>query len=88
MIKISNTFGRRGNYQGLHFVFKHTNGRRFEMQFHTPLSIFIKNGINKFYEEFRTSTNKIRKNELARQMIERWAGFIPPDDWETIEDFE
>lgn len=88
VVKVANTFGKRGAYQGLHFVFKHSDGRVFELQFHTPQSIKIKNEIHEFYEEFRVSANKIRKNELARKMIEKWAGFIPPDDWKTIVDFK
>lgn len=87
VIRISNSFGKPGAYQGLHFVFGDSEGRIFELQFHTPQSIKIKNEIHPFYEEFRTASNGIRKSELARKMVEKWSGFIPPKDWEKIIDF-
>jgi hypothetical protein len=68
-------------------VFSDSEGRIFELQFHTSQSIKIKNEIHQFYEEYRVSNDQVRKSELARKMIEKWAGFTPPDNWKSITDF-
>jgi hypothetical protein len=37
-----------------------------------------------YYKEYRVSNDQVRKSELARKMIEKWAGVPPPDNWESI----
>ena len=87
LIKVKNTFGQPGAYQGLHYIYQHPDGRIFELQFHTPESIKIKNQAHKLYETSRVIEDKQLKKYLDQKMAEMWKDFEPPAGWSNIPDF-
>lgn len=87
LIKVKNTFGQPGAYQGLHYIYQHPNGRIFELQFHTPESIKIKNQAHKLYETSRVTEDKQLKKYLDQKMAEMWKDFEPPTGWSNILNF-
>lgn len=84
---VKKSFGQPGTYQGLHFVYKHQDGRVFERQFHTPESIRIKDAIHKAYEISRTTKDSQLKKYLDQNMADMWKKFEPPTGWKNVLNF-
>lgn len=72
MVEITNTIWDEDKpYRGINTLIQSPNGYIFELQFHTPNSIEIKEINHKLYEEQRlATTTKEEKIKLNRQMIE------------------
>lgn len=72
--KVKNTWKKGSAYRGINCTVEAPDGyhTRFELQFHTPESLELKEGkLHKLYEEARdVNTPLERKQELNRQMIE------------------
>lgn len=81
---LTNSFGKKGPYQGINATFTHPDGRIFELQFHTAESFEIKSKNHGLFEEARITFDKIKKNELERIMTEKWDGFTPPNGWDSL----
>lgn len=65
MIEVTNTFNVDGAYKGINTLVQDLDGYVFELQFHTPKSLEIKEINHKLYEEQRLdSTPNKRKAEL------------------------
>lgn len=73
-IKVKNTWRKNAVYRGINCTVEAPDGchTKFELQFHTPESLELKEGkLHKLYEEARdTNTPLERKRELNRQMVE------------------
>lgn len=69
MIEVTNTFESFGAYKGINTLVEDNTGYVFELQFHTPESLEIKEVNHKLYEEQRLdSTPMERKIELDKEM--------------------
>lgn len=59
----------------------------FELQFHTPQSLEVKEANHKLYEEARLAeTSKEMKKKLTNQMIENASSIGVPNEIERIKD--
>ena len=87
-VKVKNTWDTYSEdkpYRGLNTVFENPDGVRFELQFHTPESLFRKEFQNGLYEEQRDPrTPENRKAELGRQMHQYARGMQRPNGAERI----
>ena len=89
-IKVKNTWIQKSNpYKGVNCIFEHPNGQRFEMQFHTPESFELKNGImHKIYEEYRLSDTTVeRRIELESQMFKLTEELKAPKEISYIKNY-
>lgn len=70
VIKFSNTFGKDTPYWGLNLQLQTASGSKYEVQFHTQQSLFVKEYENHpLYEEFRDpNTTPERIKELGEMM--------------------
>ena len=86
LIDINNTWlDEKNPYNGLNTTFAASNGQRFEIQFHTPESLRIKEEMHKLYEEQRLETTPPqRKVELMQQMADMAEGMQVPAGIEKI----
>lgn len=76
-------------YRGVNTVVMTPDGFNFELQFHTPESLDIKEKIHPLYEEQRkTSTSLKRQAELKAQMQELTKSIPTPPGAETIIPFD
>lgn len=77
------------SYRGVNTVVTTPDGFNFELQFHTPESLAVKNKTHVLYEEYRKpSTSMARKKELEHQMKELTSSLEMPKDAETIIPFD
>lgn len=75
----------QASYRGLNTVVTTPDGFNFELQFHTPESLEVKNKTHLLYEEDRRpTTSQERRKELRRQMKALTSGLKTPKDAETI----
>ena len=86
LIDINNTWlDEKNPYNGLNTTFAAPNGQKFEIQFHTPESLRIKEEMHKLYEEQRLETTPPqRKVELMQQMADMAEGMQVPAGIEKI----
>lgn len=86
LIDINNTWlDEKNPYNGLNTTFAAPNGQKFEIQFHTPESLRIKEEMHKLYEEQRLETTPPqRKVELMQQMADMAEGMQAPAGIEKI----
>ena len=72
IVRVKNTLGdKTAAYRGLNTVVESPDGYKFELQFHTPESIDIKERVHKLYEKQRLdSTSAADKARLNAEMIE------------------
>ena len=86
LIDINNTWlDKKNPYNGLNTTFETPNGQKFEIQFHTPESLRIKEEMHKLYEEQRLETTPPqRKVELMQQMADMAEGMQAPAGIEKI----
>mgnify|MGYP001567973599 FL=1 len=73
-------------YDGYNSVYvNHETGERFEVQFHTPETLAIKNEVHAIYKEFQASPEgSPERLELWDRMQEAWEGYDKPPGWETL----
>ena len=86
LIDINNTWlDKKNPYNGLNTTFAAPNGQKFEIQFHTPESLRVKEEMHKLYEEQRLETTPPqRKVELMQQMADMAEGMQAPAGIEKI----
>lgn len=66
-------------------VFSTSDGFKFEVQFHTPESLAVKNKTHTLYEEARKTTTSLeRRKELYAEMKALACSLETPDGAETI----
>ncbi len=81
-LKVKNYWNVADNpYQGINVQATRADGQRYELQFHTPTSLQVKEGdLHTLYEEQRVSSDPARIAELSRQMqLAADAIPVPPD---------
>lgn len=88
LVRVKNTFNVvESNYKGVNTLFRDkASGQVFELQFHTPQSLEVKeHGMHKLYEEWRlVTTTKERAKELDAMMYELGKQIKMPDNIDTI----
>lgn len=87
LVKVKNTLQSTGvTYRGVNCQFETPDGFKFELQFHTPESLALKeNELHKLYEEQRLpDTDPKRRAELVRRMIELSDGLSTPPNIEEV----
>lgn len=86
VVEVNNTFNSTGPYRGVNTLVADKTGYVFELQYHTPESIKVKEINHKLYEEQRLdSTSAARKEELNAQMIKNASSIPIPANIEKIE---
>lgn len=90
VVRVKNTFEPDAPYKGINTIVQDPDGYNFELQFHTPQSFELKNGIlHELYEEERlVTTTPARKKELQKQMKEISDSIVFPDDVDKIKAFD
>lgn len=70
ILRVKNTLGNsKAAYRGLNTIIETSDGYKFELQFHTPESIDIKERVHKLYEVYRLdTTSEAEKLELDKKM--------------------
>lgn len=77
------------SYRGVNTVFSTSDGFKFEVQFHTPESLAVKNQTYTLYEEYRkATTTQERRIELEKEMRRITSSLKTPKDAETIIPFD
>ena len=87
VVKVKNTLKDTGvTYRGVNCQFETPDGFKFELQFHTPESLALKeNELHKLYEEARLpDTDPKRRAELVQRMIELSDGLTTPPNIEEV----
>lgn len=76
-LRIKNYWSKdAGPYRGLNVALTAPDGRKIELQFHTVDSLRIKSKTHKDYEEYRISSDNVRRRELWDRMV-RMSRTIP-----------
>lgn len=85
-IKVKNFWiNKRDPYNGINCTFKTQEGQRFEVQFHTPESYNVKDGMHKDYEAWRILDPTSEKAKTIRKkMMEQSQGMEVPAYIEEI----
>lgn len=87
VVEIINTFSSNGPYKGINTLLADGTGYVFELQFHTPESVAVKELNHKLYEEQRLdSTSAERKEKLTTEMIQNAASIPIPKNIEEIKE--
>ncbi len=77
--KFTNYFAQGGPYRGLNTVWiNQKTGVRFELQFHTPESLKIKEQNHVDYDVERVTTDQQKRQALDDKMIGRYTNFMAP----------
>ncbi|WP_056828349.1 minor capsid protein [Psychrobacillus sp. FJAT-21963] len=79
--KIKNSWNNKSNpYKGINCIFISPDNQKFELQFHTPESFELKNGImHKLYEEYRLdTTSSERKKQITHEMFQLSSNLTKP----------
>lgn len=86
IVRVKNTLkDPYASYRGVNTVIESPDGYKFELQFHTPKSLEIKEINHKLYEEQRLdTTSKERKAELAKEMSKNAMAIPTPKDIDDI----
>lgn len=86
VVRVKNTLkDPYASYRGVNTVVEAPGGYKFELQFHTPKSLEIKEINHKLYEEQRLdTTSKERKAELAKEMSKNAMAIPTPKDIDGI----
>lgn len=77
VVKLKNYWGNADD-AGINGVFE-KDGRRFELQFHTPKTFELKTKLHGQYEAFRESTDDAERARLWDEMAAEYANVAPPD---------
>ena len=84
IIKVKNTWEKGSNYKGINTTLK-KDKLNFEMQYHTDLSLQVKEKLHILYEEERLITTSLeRKKELKEEMIKLSESIPEPKGVEKI----
>lgn len=71
-------------YQGINVAVTSPDGQKFELQFHTPESLAVKDRIHPMYEQFRVSKDNNKRAQLWNEMTELAATIPVPSNVEAI----
>lgn len=87
MVEVVNTLKDTDvEYRGINTLVRTPKGYTFELQFHTPQSLEIKEVNHLLYEEQRLSiTPESRKTELGREMLKNASNIVTPNSIEKID---
>lgn len=90
VVEVKNTLMRENApYRGINTLVKDTDGYVFELQYHTPQSLLIKEQNHVLYEEARLlSTTEDKRQALIYRMMENSKGIKTPLGVERIRDIE
>ena len=89
VIEVVNTFPEQTSYRGINTLMSGPQGYVFEIQYHTPQSLQIKNINHELYEEERLpSTSDERRIELKAQMQNNSSRIECPKNAEAIQNVE
>ena len=85
--RVKNFWGPGDGYQGINAVFVSPSGQAFELQFHTPESLSMKEEeCHSSYEKFRTATDSRKMIQYWEEMVSLWDMVPVPDDVLEIPD--
>lgn len=89
LVRVKNTFKPNAPYKGINCILQDPDGYCFELQFHTPQSFELKNGIlHELYEKERlVTTSAAEKVALQKQMKEISDSILFPDNVDEIKSF-
>jgi hypothetical protein len=83
--KWKNFFGTGDAYDGLNMVMVNDQGQKFEIQFHTPESVEIKDKAHDVFDEYRElRPNDPERKTLYDEMAALWVGYQKPANWEQL----
>lgn len=90
VIEVKNTLMcKNAPYRGINTLVKDTDGYVFELQYHTPQSLLVKEQNHALYEEARLlSTDEEKRRTLISKMMESSKGIKTPLGVERIKDIE
>ena len=72
------------DYDGYNCVFVNDEGFKFELQFHTPESIRVKEKSHVLYEEARDLPPGAQRDKLVNEMTSLWGSVPRPMGWEGL----
>lgn len=89
VMRVKNTLGNpNAEYRGINMVVKANDGGLFELQFHTPRSLEVKEVNHKIYEQQRQSTtSRAEKKQMGQQMRDNAASIPTPDGIDSVTPF-
>lgn len=89
VVRVKNTFKPDAPYKGINTIVQDPDGYNFELQFHTPQSFELKNGIlHELYEKERlVTTPQAEKVILQKRMKEISDSIVFPDNVDKIKAF-
>lgn len=90
VLRVKNTLKKKDvAYRGINTVIETPDGYRFELQFHTPESLDVKEKVHKLYEKQRADgISKVEYDKLDKEMREMSNAIPDPDDIDAIEPFD
>jgi hypothetical protein len=79
--RVKNYWGPGDGYQGINCVFASASGQTFELQFHTPESVSMKEEeCHSSYSKFRSATDSRKMMQYWEQMVSLWDMVPVPDN--------
>jgi len=84
--KAKNYYPPGDAYDGFNAVYENKLGARFELQFHTPDSVRIKEVAHKIFAKWRVTpaTDSPTKDRLWKQMVSLWDNYKRPTGYENL----
>ena len=82
--KLKNFFVPGDAYDGFNGVYENKDGARFELQFHTPESIKIKEVAHKIFERWRETPPSPARDTMWSQMTGLWNNYERPANWDQL----
>lgn len=67
--RVKNYWEKGDAYQGINVAMMTPKGHPFELQFHTPESLAVKDQTHRLYEDWRTNPDPQVREELSKEMI-------------------
>ena len=84
-MRVKNFWGPGDGYQGINSVFISRTGQRFELQFHTPESLSMKEEeCHSSYAKFRSATDSRKMMQYWEEMVSMWDMVPVPEAVLTI----
>ena len=89
LVELTNTFIKNAPYKGINSLVENSDGYVFELQFHTPKSLEVKEVNHKLYEEVRKDgVSDKRKIELTNTMMKNSNEIVNPKGVSDIRNIE
>jgi SPP1 gp7 family putative phage head morphogenesis protein len=77
-------YWQRADYKGINVSVTDRTGRNFELQFHTTLSVAVKEDLHALYEKYRVSKNNRERWDLWNQMTRIASRISNPKDFQDL----